>query len=156
MLFLLFHLDEDRYVLDARQVIEVLPLIRILPVPQAPREVAGLFNYRGTFVPAVDLSEVLLGRPSRQRLHTRLIVVSYPVEGGATELLGLIAERVTETLNLESENFSASGLTLPHLGAVATYGERLTQRIEVGQLLPASVRNLLFQQSTDCDVSQRL
>jgi chemotaxis-related protein WspB len=154
MLFLLFHLNEDRYVLDARQVIEVLPLIRILPVPQAPREVAGLFNYRGTFVPAVDLSQVMLGRPSRQRLHTRLIVVSHADEGGATQLLGLIAERVTETLNLAKDDFSASGLTLPHLGLVATEGERLTQRVEVGQLLPASLRNLLFQQSTVLDVSQ--
>jgi chemotaxis-related protein WspB len=153
MLFLLFHLDKDRYLLNARQVIEVLPLIRILRVPQAPREVAGLFNYRGTFVPAVDLTQVMLGRPSRQRLHTRLIVVSYTDGGGAAQHLGLIAERVTETLERASDDFSASGLTLPHLGLVATDAKGLAQIIEVGQLLPASVRNLLFPQPTVADVS---
>jgi chemotaxis-related protein WspB len=156
MLFLLIQLDEDRYLLDVRQVIEVLPLIRLTRMSQTPREVAGIFNYHGTFVPAVDLTELMLGRPSRQRLHTRLIVVSYDDEGGAKRLLGLIAERVTKTLKRASDDFSASGLALPHVGAVATDEEGLSQRIEIGQLLPASVRNLLSQQPTLSDDSQRL
>jgi len=47
MLFLLFQLGQDRYALEASRVIEVLPLVSLKRIPQAPRGVAGLFNYRG-------------------------------------------------------------------------------------------------------------
>jgi|ERR1700735_2783417 chemotaxis-related protein WspB len=146
MLFLLFHLDQARYMLDARQVIEVLPLISIMPVPQAPVAVAGIFNYRGALVPAIDLSQVMLGRAARQRLHTRIILVRYADDSGATHLLGLVAEKVTDTLQREPGEFTASGVTVPHLGTVAADRQGLAQRIEVHQLLPAAVRALLFQQ----------
>ena len=45
MLFLLFQLGQDRYALDTGRVAEVLPLVAITPIPQAPPELAGLFNY---------------------------------------------------------------------------------------------------------------
>lgn len=146
MLYLSFRLDRHRYLLDVRQVAEVLPMIGIMQIPQAPAAVAGIFSYRGTLVPAIDLAQVLIGRPARQRLHTRIIVARTTDDSGAPQLLGLIAEKVTETVRRESHDFSASGLNVPHLGAVATDEEGLAHRIEVNQLLPASVRSLLFQQ----------
>jgi chemotaxis-related protein WspB len=156
MLFLSFHLDRDRYLLDARQVIEVLPLIRITRIREAPPEVSGIFNYRGRFIPAIDLTQVIQARPSRQRLHTRVIVVSYADEGGGAQSLGLIAERVTETLERDPADFGASGISLPHLGTVAHDGAGVVQRIEVGRILPASVRALLIDRTTEIHVSQRV
>ena len=146
MLFLVFHLGQDRYMLDVRQVAEVLPLIGIMQIPQAPPGVAGIFDYRGTLVPAIDLSQVLLGRPARRRLHTRIVLVQYRDDSDATHLLGLIVEQVTETLQREAADFTVSGVTAPHLGSVAKDRDGLAHRIEVAQLLPASVRELLFQQ----------
>jgi len=147
MLFLVFHLGQERYLLDVRQVAEVLPLIDIMQIPHAPPGVAGILNYRGTLVPAIDLSHVMLGRPARRRLHTRIVLVQYTDDSSATHLLGLIVEKVTETLQRQSTDFTASGVTVPHLGPVATDRHGLAHRIEVNQLLPASVREVLFQQS---------
>jgi chemotaxis-related protein WspB len=146
MLFLVFHLGQDRYMLDVRQIAEVLPLLGITQIPQAPLGVAGIFNYRGTLVPAIDLSQVMLGRPARRRLHTRIVLVQYADDSGATHLLGLIVEKVTETLQRQSTDFIVSGITVPHLGSVATDRHGSAHRIEVNQLLPASVREHLFQQ----------
>ena len=146
MLFLVFRLGQDRYLLDVRQIAEVLPLIGIAQIPQAPPGVAGIFNYRGTFVPAIDLSQVMLGRPARRRLHTRIVLVRYTDDSGSTHLLGLIAEKVTETVQRQSTDFTASGVTVPHLGPVAMDEHGLAQRIEIDRLLPASVRDVLFQQ----------
>ncbi len=36
MLFLLFQLGKDRYVLEAARVIEVLPLMDLKQIPEAP------------------------------------------------------------------------------------------------------------------------
>jgi chemotaxis-related protein WspB len=151
MLFLLFQLGDDRYALEASQVAEVLPLVTIKHIPQAPPGIAGAFNYRGAPVPVIDLSELTVGRPSRARLSTRLILVNYCDETGAARVLGLIAERATETTRREPTDFVASGVeagTASYLGPVATDERGLLQRIEVNQLLPSSVRDVLFQHPT--------
>lgn len=147
MLFLVFHLGHDRFALDTARVAEVLPLVGVTPIPQAPAGVAGVFNYRGAPVPAIDLSQVTLGRPAHARLNTRMILVHYPDGAGGTRLLGLIAEKVTETVRRDPADFVASGVRndrAPYLGPVAADARGLLQWIHVEQLLPASVRDVLF------------
>jgi chemotaxis-related protein WspB len=145
MLFLLFHLDRHRYALDVREVIEVLPRVDIMPIPQAPASVAGIFNYRGSLVPAIDLSQLMLGSAARERLHTRIILVQTADERSTVQWVGLLAEKVTETLQREPDDFTASGVTAPFLGGVTTDDAGLIQQVHVSQLLPPSVRSLLFQ-----------
>src|SRR4051812_9926135 len=98
MLFVLFQVGNDQYAIPASRVIEVLPLVHFKRIPQSPPGVAGAFNYRGTAVPVVDLNEMLLGRPAAERLSTRVLLVRYPMETARENILGLIAERATETL----------------------------------------------------------
>ena len=149
MLFLQFQLGKDRYALDSSQVVEVLPLLGIKQIPQAPAGVAGAFNYRGKPVPVIDLSELALGRPARLHMSTRIIIVRYPDGNGTQDLLGLIAEKATETVRRDAADFTDSGVIndgAPYLGPVATDPNGLVQRIEVTQLLPAAVRDVLFKQ----------
>src|SRR6185503_19851205 len=98
MLFLYFQLGVDRYALDCSQVVEVVPLLGIKRIPQAPAAVAGVFNYRSKPVPVIDLSRLALGRPARPHMSARIIVVTYPGEDDTQHLLGLIAEKATETV----------------------------------------------------------
>ena len=147
MLFLRFQLGQDRYALDTSQIAEVLPLVGITPILQAPPGVAGLFNYRGVPVPVIDLSQLTMGRPAQSRLNTRIVLVHYPDGSGGTRLLGLIAEKVTETVRRDKTDFMASGVTndrAPYLGPVATDALGLMRWIDVESLLPASVRDVLF------------
>ena len=149
MLFLQFQLGKDRYALDSSQVVEVLPLLGIKQIPQAPAGVAGAFNYRGKPVPVIDLSELALGRPARPHMSTRIIIVRYPDGNGTLHQLGLIAEKATETVRRDPADFADSGVVndgAPYLGPVATDPNGLVQRIEVTQLLPAAVRDVLFKQ----------
>jgi chemotaxis-related protein WspB len=154
MLFLIFELGDDRYALPAALIAEVLPVVRIKRVPHAPPGVIGVFNYRGTPVPVIDLSELTLGRPATPRLSTRLIVVSYPdpQTQGQSHLLGLIAERATDTMRRDPADFVASGITTgraPYLGRVTTSSHGVVQRIDVETLLPDDVRESLFEQLVD-------
>ena len=152
MLFLIFELGRDRYALPATLITEVLPVVRIKRVPHAPAGVIGVFDYHGAPVPVIDLSELTLGRPAAPRLSTRLIVVSYPDRQGETHLLGLIAERATDTMRCDPADFVASGITngrAPYLGHVTTSRRGVVQRIDVDTLLPDSVREALFEQLVD-------
>ena len=147
MLFLLFQLGADRYALDARQVVEVLPLVNAKQIPLTPPAVVGVFNYRGAPVPLVDLSQLALQRPAPQRLSTRIILIEHPDNRGGKRLLGLVAEKVTDTLRREPSEFLASGISdraTPYLGPLVTDERGMVQRIEVDQLLPPALRELLF------------
>jgi chemotaxis-related protein WspB len=149
VLFLLFRLGKDRYALDVGQVLAVLPQLSLKAIPQAPRSVAGLCNYRGSAVPVIDLSELALGRPASRRLSTRIILAEYPDPAGRPRPLGLLAEEATETLRRRPEDFMPAGVTYDgasYLGPVTTDELGLIQRIEVQHLLPASVRALLFKE----------
>ena len=147
MLFLLFQLGQHRYALETTSIAEVLPLVAITAIFQGAAGVAGLVNYRGALVPAIDLSQLTMGRPARRRLNTRIILVHYPDARGGTHLLGLIAEKVTEIVRRDPADFVASGVTddsAPCLGSVATDPRGLLQRVDVESLLPLSVRTVLF------------
>jgi chemotaxis-related protein WspB len=82
MLFVLFHLGQERYALDAQRVVEVVPLLALKKLAQAPRGVAGMFIYRGRPVPALDLCELTLGRPAVEHLSTRIIIVNHSSPSG--------------------------------------------------------------------------
>jgi chemotaxis-related protein WspB len=147
MLFLKFRIGREGYALDATQIAEVLPLLEITRVPQAPAGVAGLVNYRGRSVPVIDLSDLMLGEPARLHISTRLILVRY-----GEHLLGLIAEQATETMRREAASFADSGIAsdaAPYLGPVTQDGGRLIRWIEVQKLLPPAVSSVLFRRAEE-------
>jgi len=148
MLFLVFELARDRYALDVRQVAEVLPLVAIKEIPQTPPAVAGILNYRGAPVPVIDVSQLTLGRPAERRLSTRIVLVHYPDAAGQTRLIGLIAERATQTVRRDAADFVSSGVTCEgasYLGPVAADSRGLLQWLDARTLLPPSVRDALFR-----------
>lgn len=150
MLFLLFQLGNDRFAIDTRGIEEVLPLVVVTPVPLAPLGVAGLFDHRGTAVPAIDLSALMLGRPARRLLSTRIVLIRYPAPAGAVAapLLGLIVEHATGMLRAEPGDFSASGIdhaATPYLGPVLADAHGLVQWVDTRALLPKELHDILFQ-----------
>ena len=150
MLFLLFHLGGNRYALDTGQVVEILQQVSIRKMLRSPPGVSGTINYRGALVPVVDLSELALGRPAPQRLSTRIILARFAAGGGTPKVLGLIAEHATETMRCEPTDFAASGIVndgAPYLGPIAMSPRGSVQLIDPSKLMPASVRDALFEQT---------
>jgi chemotaxis-related protein WspB len=149
MLFLLFQLGDDRYALEATEVVEVLPLVEVNRIPRSPAGVAGVFDFHGTPVPVVDLSFMAFERPSSMRLSTRIILVRQPDASGRERLLGLLAEKVTETISRDAKDFAPSGVTTKearYLGPLTSDERGFIQRIHVRELLSQSVREVLFQE----------
>ena len=147
MLFFLFQLGDDRYALDAAQVEEILPLVAIKQIPLAPDGVAGVISYRGVAVPVLDLSQMALGRPAARRMNTRIVLAHAPDGDGKLRLLGLIAEKVNNTVRCERGEFADPGIynpEAPWLGQVASDGLGLVQWVNVGSLLSPQVRAVLF------------
>jgi chemotaxis-related protein WspB len=151
MLFLIFQLGTDRYAIEAAQVVEVLPLVNTKRIPHLPPGVAGLFDYHGAPVPLIDLTELALGKPSQKWMSTRIILVNYLEKSGKGQLLGFLAEHVTETIHFRKEDFRDSGVAaeVPYLGAVVNDAGGIVQKIGIQSLLSESVGNYLFRKQVE-------
>lgn len=148
MLYLLFYIDDDRYVIDAAKVVEVIPLVKLKKIPKSPDFVAGLFNYRGAPIPVIDLRRLSDCREIDSYMSTRIILVSYQPEGSHDKyILGMIAGRVTETIMRDSSEFiepSINEIDNPYLAKVVTDEEGILQWVDVNRLVPKAVQNILF------------
>ena len=150
MLFVLFHLGQERYALEAARVVEVVPLLALKRFLQSPRGVAGVFIYRGRPVPAIDLCELTVGRPAQENFSTRIIIINHGNNPGEQQLVGLIAERVTETLRRDESEFLDPGVqvaTSPFLGPVLMDGRGIVQVINPERLMVEGLAMLISGQS---------
>nr|WP_314877201.1 chemotaxis protein CheW [uncultured Pseudomonas sp.] len=148
VLYLQFRLNDQRFALDVREVVEVLALRTLKPIAQAPAWVRGILSHRGALIPVIDLAALSFVTPAAARTSTRLVVVRYHPAGSATALhLGVILEQATETLRCQPDEFQPYGLDngdAPYLGPVRQDAQGMLQRIEIDQLLSDEVRRLLF------------
>lgn len=135
MLFLHFRIGSDSFALRTDRIVEVVPLSDVEQMRQAPGAVAGYLEYRGHFVPVVDLCALEAGRPARRRMSTRIIVTRHPAAENV--LIGLIAENATEVLRIDPAEFAP----------FATGPLGLVQRIEVADLLPPALLAFLSREA---------
>ncbi len=139
MLMLLFQLGNSRYAIPAREVIEVAAMVNLENLPKAP-------DYR-QHVPVLDLCRLINNQPCSNLITSRMILVEFPLATGGTRTLGLLAERVTETLQLDDQGFSDTGISIPDAPFIgrATHTEQgLVQQLSVTELLPADVQAQLY------------
>jgi chemotaxis-related protein WspB len=147
MVALLFEIDGQRYGLDVTQVLKLLPSVRLRPLPRVPKYVAGVFRYRDTMVPVIDLSQLIKGRPVPDLLSTRIILVRHPGPSGVGRVLGLLAERVTDSLDDSASDPVSSGFAVPeapYLGGVSPSSGSIIQYVKVENLLTDELRERLF------------
>lgn len=143
MLALAFNVGSDRFALDCTEVVEVVPNIEPRSVPHAPAFVPGLFTYRGAIVPIVDLCQLIRKTPCPARLSSRIIVVRPASLGG--RLVGLLAERVLETITVSERTAIRGGIELkeaPYLGEVFIGDGITTQAFIVEKLVSGPLRGL--------------
>ncbi|MCY7321789.1 MAG: chemotaxis protein CheW [Phormidesmis sp. CAN_BIN36] len=146
MLMLLFHAGDNLYAIDSAHVVEVIPRVVPRKLDHVPNYVAGIFNYRGSLVPIIDLCRLLHGTDCRPRFSTRVIMVHYTANDGKDHQLGLMAEQVTETLSrpdLDSKKTSQVG-DLPYLGNLFMDEKGMIQQVHWQHLVSGDQSALLF------------
>jgi chemotaxis-related protein WspB len=98
MLALLFQVGPNRAAVDVRRVREVLPRVRLTPVSDQPAWSAGVFVYRGTVVPVIDLHRFTGLGDCPEHLSSRIILVTRGRDSGT--LVGLLATQVADVREL--------------------------------------------------------
>ena len=148
MLLLLFKIENGRYALDIKQIVEIAPLVKLKKIPVAPDFVAGLMNYRGEGVPVIDLGKFIDDVPAENKFSTRIIIVENPFKGHQDKYIGLIASNVTETVKTDLTKAPSTGVLMDkslYKGDEAPDTEDMIQWFDLKKMLPENEINALFE-----------
>jgi len=144
MQLLTFSVSGEPYAIESRRVIEVLPRVPARPLPRMPDYLLGVFTYRGTLVPLVDLASRLGVEAPPARLSTRVIVVEFaPTSAPSLVIrLGLVAENVVAIHTSEEAEASLPpihGRETGYLDRLLRIRGRTVQLIDICRLLPGDL-----------------
>ncbi len=130
-----FHVGDEEFAIDILGVQEIIRMVELTPVPNAPYFVEGVINLRGKVIPILDLrSRFGLSAADRTK-DTRIIVVEI-----ANTVLGFIVDSVEEVLRLPENlietppNTGRGGSSEFHKGIGRVNG-RLLILLDLAQIL---------------------
>jgi purine-binding chemotaxis protein CheW len=117
---LTFRLGGQVYGLPVTEVAQIIEMVTLTHLPQAPFAVQGLINLRGKIVPVIDL-RLRFGLPLKSyQLHTPIILTS--LNG---QKLGLIVDWVEEVVEISQADLETSETIIPSILASSQPGPGL-------------------------------
>ncbi len=134
--FLTFSLGDEEYGVDILKVQEIKGYVPTTRLPNAPPEVVGVLNLRGTIVPIVDLRRTFGLETTEYSQFTAIVVVV--VQG---RVMGVIVDNVSEVVNIPAADiqpapdFGGASLGPSTLRGMARLGERLIILLDIDVVL---------------------
>src|SRR5688572_10624680 len=99
--FLSFCLGDEQYGVEILRVREIIGLIAITALPQAPSYVKGVMNLRGRIIPVIDL-RAKFGLPGVEATKETCIIV---MDGGENAVaMGVVVDSVREVQDIGRES----------------------------------------------------
>ncbi len=97
--WVLARLEKQDYAVPVGVVVEVLRLVALTPLPDAPPWMLGMLNLRGKGVPVLDLRRRLGLAPIEFGLDAAIVVVE-----NSGRNVGLVVDEVAEVVEIPDEN----------------------------------------------------
>jgi len=110
LLVSVFRLGDAMFGIPAAQIQEVVQMGSVTPVHHAPTSIVGIRNLRGRIVTVIDLGVRLELGEAKRGGESRIMIVD-----SDGELVGLLVDRVEDTIFLDRESMSPPP---PNLGAL--------------------------------------
>ncbi|MEQ9636989.1 MAG: chemotaxis protein CheW [Devosia marina] len=98
---LTIRLDDELFAVEAQHVREILELVPITEVPNAPEFVGGLINVRGRVVPLADLRVMFGMKRAEPDEDTRIVVMEVDMDGEPA-IVGILADKVHDVTDIEA------------------------------------------------------
>ncbi len=97
--YLTFSLAGEEYGIGILKIREIIGMMPITSVPQAPDFVKGVINLRGKVIPVIDL-RLRFGMPAMDYTERTCIIVVQIDLSGAPLNIGIVVDSVSEVLNI--------------------------------------------------------
>ena len=149
--YLTFLLASEEYAISILKVKEIIEYGTVTTVPKTPPWIRGVINLRGAVVPVVDLA-VKFGLAESPVMKTTCIIIVETLLGGQTTIMGVIADAVSQVMDLSEEDIRAvpefgTRVKVDYLLGVTQLGKKFALLLDTDRVL-SSDEMLGF-----CDVS---
>lgn len=143
--YLVFSLMNENYGVPLSFVKEVIGLIGITQIPDAPDYVVGLINLRGKIISVIDLrAKLKMTKESYQEKKTAIVITEI-----GDQTIGTIVDDVKEVANFEMSQVE-SQLNIQNntnkeyvVGVAKTKDTKLTLLLDLGKILDIDTINLI-------------
>jgi len=137
--YLTFQLAGEEYAINILRVREIIDFDIITKVPRTPEFVRGVINLRGSVVPVIDLA-AKLGLPESAVTIRSCIVIVEPAVGGNYVLMGIVADEVSEVLDLMPQDVEPppafdAHITIDYLFGIGKVDRRFVLILDIDRIL---------------------
>jgi len=101
--YLTFALADEEYGLGILMIKEIIGMMPVTTVPQAPPYVKGVINLRGKVIPVIDL-RLRFGMADKEYNDRTCIIVVEISKNAGSVVVGIVVDTVSEVLNIKSED----------------------------------------------------
>lgn len=146
-LYLCFRLSKEVYGISILQVVEIISVISITPIPKSMHFLKGIINLRGEIIPVIDLRLKFSMAEAEQTKETCIVVVTMNSPYGCIRV-GLYVDAVQEVVGFTADKLAPApkyGITLDEdfIAAMAkTDNERIVILIDVEKALQKDTQGL--------------
>ncbi len=103
-----FQVEHQTYALPVTQIIRIIDMVALTPLPGVDPAVVGAINVQGHVVPVVDLRRQFRQPDMFWKRHTPILLAAH-----ATQTIGLIVDSVTDVLDLRPDQMLRTTEVLP-------------------------------------------
>jgi len=140
-----FNIDNEEFGIDILKVEEIIRVISITKIPNAPDFIEGVINLRGKVIPVIDLRTRLNKIRKAHDNNTRVIVVE--VSG---KTVGFLVDSVKEVLRIpknitEPPPSLVSGVNSEYITAIGKLEDRLLILLDLEKVLDYRQKEELSQ-----------
>ena len=137
--YLTFIMAEEEYGVDILAVQEIRGWDTATPIPNAPPQVKGVINLRGTIVPIVDL-RLQFGLPAIEYGSTTVAIILKVMGENRERVIGIVVDAVSDVYSLGLSEMK----TTPDLGdnvntsfikGLVTVNEKMVILLDLNKLL---------------------
>lgn len=113
--YLTFFMNEEEFGVSILSVQEIRGWEDVTPIPNAPKQVKGVMNLRGTVVPVIDLRICFGLERIEYSEETVVIILAVPSGKGSTKTMGVVVDAVSDVHNFDDASVQPSP-ELSHAG----------------------------------------
>lgn len=145
--FVTLGIDRETFALPVETVREILDMCEISKLPNAPEQLLGMIDVRGTAVPVIDLRTKFGLQRIEATPSTRILVLEFTANGRKS-LIGLVADRVFEVTSLDEDRLDPAPETgsrwcSEHIAGIGRRGDKFVVVLDLGRLLADDAPTLI-------------
>lgn len=133
--YLTFRTDSELFGIPISDVVQIISIQEITPLPDFPAYVKCVINLRGSIIPVIDI-RVRFGKPNVPYTESTCIIVTRVED----TCIGFIVDSVDEVTDIGDDDITdapkvSKEVTNKYLTGIGRIGERVVLLLDVGKIL---------------------